>query len=320
MASRDDPLVSWNDGPALAAIREFVARVTDQGSPDFVAPEERVAVFDNDGTLWCEQPMPIELGFILQRLAAMADKDPEPRDRQPWKAAHDRDYGWLGGVITRHYAGDDTDVKVLLGGILQAFAGMDVQDYQAAAHSFLHQGRHPTLRRRFAECGYRPVIELLGYLEANGFTNYIASGGDRDFMRPVTQAVYGIPAERVIGSSNALRYVPGEGRGSIVYLAEADVFDDAPVKRVRIWSRVGRQPILAGGNSNGDIPMLEFAGGSSRPGLRLLVLHDDPEREFDYIAGAERSQEQAEAQGWTVVSIRRDWATVFADPADDGHG
>jgi phosphoglycolate phosphatase-like HAD superfamily hydrolase len=313
MAAPDDArhLASWNDGPATASIREFVARVTTDGSPDFVPPEERVAVFDNDGTLWCEKPMPIELGFILQRLAAMADQDPGLRGRQPWKAAYDKDYGWLGDVITKHYAGDDSDVKVLLGGILQAYAGMDVEDYQDAAHRFLHAGRHPTLGRPFAECGYLPMIELLGYLEANGFTTYIASGGDRDFMRPVTQAVYNIPAERVIGSSNALRYTPDDQGGSIVYLSEPDVFDDGPVKPVRIWSRVGRRPILAAGNSNGDIPMLQFAGGPSRPGLRLLVLHDDPEREFDYVAGAERSLEQAQAQGWTVVSIRRDWATVF---------
>jgi phosphoserine phosphatase len=264
--------------------------------------------------------MPIELGFILQRLAAMAGQDPKLRDRQPWKAAYDRDYGWLGEVITKHYHGDDSDVKVLIGGVLQAFAGMDVQDYQAAAHRFLHQGRHPTLDRAFHECGYRPMIELLQYLEANGFTSYIASGGDRDFMRPVTQRIYGIPSERVIGSTNALRYEPNEQGGSIVYLAEPDYFDDGPTKPVRIWSRVGRRPILAGGNSNGDLPMLEFAGGPGRPGLRLLVLHDDPEREFDYVAGAERSLERAKAQGWTVVSIRRDWATVFDDPADDARG
>ena len=299
MAAPDDArhLANWNDGPATASIREFVARVTDDGSPEFVPPEERMAVFDNDGTLWCEKPMPIELGFILQRLAAMADQDPGLRGRQPWKAAYDKDYGWLGDVITKHYPGDDSDVKVLLGGILQAYAGMDVEDYQDAAHRFLHAGRHPTLGRPFAECGYLPMIELLGYLEANGFTTYIASGGDRDFMRPVTQAVYGIPSERVIGSSNALRYTPDDQGGSIIYLSEPDVFDDGPVKPVRIWSRVGQRPILAAGNSNGDIPMLQFAGGPSRPGLRLLVLHDDPEREFDYVAGAERSLEQAEAQG-----------------------
>jgi phosphoglycolate phosphatase-like HAD superfamily hydrolase len=310
-----DLLVSWNDGPAVTSIREFVARVTTDGSPDFVPPAERVAVFDNDGTLWCEKPMPIELGFILQRLAAMAAQDPTLRRRQPWKAAHSGDHAWLGEVITRHYAGDDSELKVLLGGILQAFAGMGVDDYQAAAHTFLHDGRHPTLGRSFHQCGYRPMIELLEYLEANGFTSYIASGGDRDFMRPVTQTIYNIPSERVIGSSNALRYVPDEQGGSVVYLAEPDVFDDGPIKPVRIWSRVGRRPILAAGNSNGDVPMLQFVGGPSRPGLGLLVLHDDPDREFDYVAGAERALEEATAQGWTVISIKRDWATVFDDPA-----
>ena len=309
----DELLASWNDGPAVTAIREFAAVATTDGSPGFLEPEERVAVFDNDSTLWCEKPMPIELGFILRRLAAMADQDPSLRQRQPWKAAYDKDYHWLGEVITRHHAGDDSDLKVLLAGILQAFAGMPVDDYQAAAHAFLHTERHPTLGRTFRDCGYKPMVELLDYLAANGFTSYIASGGDRDFMRPVTQAIYRIPSERVIGSSNALRWTPDEHGGSVVYLAEPDVFDDGPVKPVRIWSRIGRRPVVAGGNSNGDIPMLSFAGGPSRPGLRLLVLHDDPEREFDYVAGAERSLEEAKARGWTVVSIRRDWATVFDD-------
>jgi FMN phosphatase YigB (HAD superfamily) len=313
MPATIDPLPSWNDTGARQAIVQFVEAVTGAGREGYVPPAERVAVFDNDGTLWCEKPMPVELGFILQRLAAMAEQDPALRDRQPWKAAYDRDHAWLGEVITKHYHGDDSDVKVLLGGILQAFAGMDVEDYQAAAHVFLHEGRHPTLGRGFRECGYRPMIELLEYLAANGFTSYIASGGDRDFMRPITEALYGIPSERVIGSSNALRYEPDEHGGSIVYLTEPDVFDDGPVKPVRIWSRVGRRPILAAGNSNGDIPMLHFAGGPSRPGLRLLVLHDDPEREFDYVTGAERALEQATAQGWTVVSIKHDWATVFDD-------
>jgi phosphoserine phosphatase len=312
-SNTDDPLRSWNDAAARQAIVRFVETVTSRDGPGHVPPEERVAVFDNDGTLWCEKPMPIELGFILQRLAAMAEQDPSLRDRQPWKAAYGKDYRWLGEVITKHYQGDDSDVKVLLGGILQAFAGMRVEDYAAAADAFLRQGRHPTLERGFHQCGYLPMVELLRYLEANGFTCFIASGGDRDFMRPVTQAIYGIPAHRVIGSSNALRYEPDEHGGSIVYLAEPDVFDDGPVKPVRIWSRIGRRPILAAGNSNGDLPMLRFAGGPSRPGLRLLVLHDDPDREFDYVAGAERALEEAKAQGWTVVSIKRDWATVFDD-------
>jgi phosphoserine phosphatase len=301
-------LPSWNDTHTRQAIVEFV-----ESTASDVPPEERIAVFDNDGTLWCEKPMPIELGFILKRLAAMADEDASLRERQPWKAARENDYAWLGRVITKHYQGDDSDVKVLMGGILQAFAGMTVDDYTAAAHVFLHTEQHPALGRMFRDCGYLPMVELLRYLEANGFTNFIASGGDRDFMRPVTQEIYGIPPHRVVGSSNGLRYVEDEHGGSVVYLAEPDVFDDGPVKPVRIWSRIGRRPILAAGNSNGDIQMLKYAGGRNRPALRLLVLHDDADREFDYTAGAEASLEQAKAQGWTVVSVKNDWATVFAD-------
>jgi phosphoserine phosphatase len=305
-------LASWNDGAAKSAIVDFVTRVTATGGPDFVPPAERIAVFDNDGTLWCEKPMPIELGFILQRLEAMAERDASLRERQPWKAAYDKDYAWLGEVITKHYRGDDSDVKVLLGGILKAFEGMTVDQYSTDAAAFLNHAPHPTLERAFRDCGYRPMVELLRYLEAHGFTTYIASGGDRDFMRTVTSDIYSIPPERVVGSSNALRYVEGPGGGSIVYLAQPDVFDDGPVKPVRIWSRIGRRPILAFGNSNGDIQMLQFTGGKGRPALRLLLLHDDKAREFDYVSGAETSLELAKAHAWTVVSMKNDWRSVFA--------
>jgi phosphoserine phosphatase len=305
-------LASWNDGAAKSAIVDFVTRVTATGGPDFVPPAERIAVFDNDGTLWCEKPMPIELGFILQRLEAMAERDASLRERQPWKAAYDKDYAWLGEVITKHYRGDDSDVKVLLGGILKAFEGMTVDQYSTDAAAFLNHAQHPTLERAFRDCGYRPMVELLRYLEAHGFTTYIASGGDRDFMRTVTSDIYSIPPERVVGSSNALRYVEGPGGGSIVYLAQPDVFDDGPVKPVRIWSRIGRRPILAFGNSNGDIQMLQFTGGKGRPALRLLLLHDDKAREFDYVSGAETSLELAKAHAWTVVSMKNDWRSVFA--------
>jgi phosphoserine phosphatase len=302
-----DALPSWNDTPTRRAIVEFVEAAS------ALPPEERIAVFDNDGTLWCEKPMPVELGFILKRLAEMVEADGTLRDRQPWKAAAERDYAWLGDVITKHYAGDDTDVKVLMAGILQAFAGRSVEEYGAAAHAFVHGTTHPTLGRPFAACAYLPMVELLRYLEANGFTAYIASGGDRDFMRPFASELYGIPPERIVGSSNGLRYEEDDGVGRIVYLAEPDVFDDGPAKPVRIWSRVGRRPLLAGGNSNGDVPMLRFAAHPDRPSLSLLVDHDDDEREFAYRAGAEHAIEQAAAAGWVVVSVRDDWATVFAD-------
>ncbi len=312
IAESGSTLASWNDGAARQAIVDFVDRVTDESSRDYVPPPERVAVFDNDGTLWCEKPMPIELGFILRRFVEMADDDLSLRDRQPWKAACERDYAWLGGAITKHYHGDENDVKLLMAGILRAFDGMTVEDYGTTADGYL-RGQHPTLGRRFCDCGYLPMIELIRFLEEHGFTSYIASGGDRDFMRPVTEEIYGIPSERVIGSSNALTYQESEAGGSIVYVAEPDVFDDGPIKPVRIWSRIGRRPIVAGGNSNGDVPMLQYAGGSERSALRLLVVHDDPEREFEYTDGAEASLERADAAGWTLVSIKHDWGTVFAD-------
>ena len=163
-----NPLASWNDTPTRAAIVDFVERVTTEGAPDYLAPAERVATFDNDGTLWCEKPMPIELGFILARLAEMAEADDSLRDKQPWKAARERDYNWLGEVITKHYHGDDADVQVLMAGIVQAFAGMDVEEYAAAADAFLRGGKHPTLGRPFHTCGYLPMVELLG--AARGWT------------------------------------------------------------------------------------------------------------------------------------------------------
>jgi phosphoserine phosphatase len=309
----DELLASWNDGPALTAIREFVAAATTEGSPGFVEPDARVAVFDNDGTLWCEKPMPIQLDFILRRLVAMADQDPALRTRQPWQAAYDKDYQWFGQVLARHYQGDDRDLPALAAGVLQAHAGITVEEFEAQADAFLRSVRHPTLGRGYLACAYVPMVELLGYLRANGFGTYIASGGGRDFMRPISQEVYGVPRERVIGSSTSLAWQPDGAGGRIVRQPELEVVDDGPEKPVRIWDRVGRRPLLAAGNSNGDLPMLSFAGGPSRPGLRLLVLHDDPDREFDYVAGAERCLEEAKAQGWTVVSIRRDWATVFDD-------
>ena len=301
-------LASWNDTATTRAIVDFAV-----SAAETVPPEERVAVFDNDGTLWCEKPMPVELGFILERLAAMADADDSLRAKQPWRAAYEKDYAWLGGVIDKHYAGDDSDVKILIGGLLQAFAGQTVDEYASGAATFLAEAPHPTLGRRLRDCAYTPMIELLRFFETHGFTCFIASGGSRDFMRAITDALYAIPPERVVGSSNGLAYTDDEHGGSLQYLAQPDVFDDGPVKPVRIWSRIGRRPIVAAGNSNGDVPMLRFTGGKDRPALRLLVLHDDAEREFDYVKGAEQALEQAKSSAWTVVSVKNDWASVFGE-------
>lgn len=315
METPDIPMPSWNDTATRHAITHFVATVINVDGPGFVSPEERVAVFDNDGTLWCEKPLPIQADYILRRLASMAEQDPTFRERQPWKAAYYKDYAWLGNALVRHYQGDNSDLNVLVGGVQQVYEGMAVEEYEAEVDQFLRSNQHPTLGRPYLRCGYRPMAELLRYLVEHGFTTYIASGGDRDFMRPIARALYDIPPERVIGSSFALRFRQegdeGQG-GALLYKAGLDFFDDGPEKPVRIWSRIGRRPILAAGNANGDIEMLQFAGGPARPALRLLVRHDDANREFDYVAGAERALERADQQGWTVVSVKHDWTTVFA--------
>ena len=306
-----EPLASWTDGAAKAAIVEFVARVTTPGGTDHVPPAERVAVFDNDGTLWCEKPMPIQLDFTIRRLAELARDDPALRQRQPYKAAFEQDHHWLGAAMVKHYRGDDGDLGLLKDAVEQAFEAISVQDYDRRVTSFFAQASHPTLGHPYRACGYLPMVELLRYLEANGFTTYIASGGDRDFMRPVAEQLYGIPPERVIGSALGLTYREADGGSELLYKAAIEFFDDGPEKPVRIWSRIGRRPLLAFGNSNGDIPMLAFAGGPDRPALRLLLLHDDADREFDDRGGAEQALDRAAANGWTVVSIKRDWQVVF---------
>ena len=302
-------LPSWRDGAAKQAILDFVDRTC--SGADAVPVEERVAVFDNDGTLWCEKPMPIQLDFILRRLVEMAEARPELRDRQPWKAAYERDYRWLGALMVEHYAGEDSNVKILAGGILAAYDGVSVEDFDAQSEEFLRTAEHPTLGRSYLDCAYAPMVELLDYLKENGFANYIVSGGGRDFMRPITQEMYGVPRERVIGSAPAFAYTSDDRGGTIRHRGAPDYLDDGPEKPIRIWSRMGRRPLLAAGNSNGDVQMLDFTQHADKQSIRLLVLHDDSEREFDYTTGAEQALERADEAGWTVVSVKNDWATVF---------
>jgi phosphoglycolate phosphatase-like HAD superfamily hydrolase len=305
-------LPSWNETSAKKAIHDFVQAVTDESGPHYVSPAERIAVFDNDGTLWCEKPMYIQLDYLLRRLAAQAESDASLRTRQPWQAAWEEDFTWLGAAVTKHYQGDDSDLHVLLGGILTLSKGQAVEQVEADAKRFVENERHPGLGWLYRDCAYQPMLELLRYLEHNGFTNYIVSGGGRDFVRGFALDLYGIPRERVIGSTVAYRYVEGDDGGTIEQRAELDVIDDGPGKPVQIWNLIGRRPILAAGNSNGDLPMLAFAGGPSLPALRLLVVHDDADREFDYVAGAEEILSAAQTHGWTTVSIRDDWSRVFA--------
>jgi phosphoglycolate phosphatase-like HAD superfamily hydrolase len=305
-------LESWNDGPTKSAITDFVARVTEEGGPDHVDPAVRVAVFDNDGTLWTEKPLVIQLDFTIRRFRQLAENDRVLRTQQPYQAAYEGDLDWMDAAMVKHYRGDDSDLKLLMGAVPRAFESLTVEDYDRRVKEFFDQADNPGLRRPYRECGYLPMVELLRYLEANGFATYIASGGDRDFRRPVAEGMYGIPPERIIGSALGITYSSEGGQSALMYKGAMDFFDDGPEKPIRIWSRIGRRPILAFGNSNGDVPMLAYAGSNSLPALRILLLHDDSEREFDYVAGAEHALDVAKQENWIVVSIKNDWAQVFA--------
>lgn len=306
-------LKNWNAGATRQAIIAFVARVTLEDGPDYVPPAARIAVFDNDGCLWCEKPTPIQAGFLLRRIAEQAEADPALRDRQPWKAVHEKDQAWLGDVITKHYEGDDTTLKEMAAGLLSAYAEDDVESFASKADQFLRSEENPVLKRPYLKTAYAPMRELLQYLEANQFTNYIVSGGGRDFMRPITRELYGVPPERVVGTSVALQYREEDGIGKLVHTSKLEVFDDGPNKVVRIWSRIGARPIFAAGNSNGDIQMLQFATQGKGASLALLVTHDDDERDIAYTSGAQKSVALAKERGWPLVSVREDWAKVFVD-------
>jgi phosphoserine phosphatase len=308
-----DMLQSWTDGRTKSVITDFVERVTEEGGPDYVEPAARVAVFDNDGTLWTEKPLVIQLDFTIRRFREMARNDSSLQDQQPYKAAYEDDLQWLSAAMIKHYQGDDSDLELLEIAVPKAFEAVTIEDYDQRVKAFFAEADNPKLKRPYRECGYAPMVDLLRYLEANDFATYIASGGDRDFMRPVAQEMYGIPPERIIGSALGISYSVEGGQSSLVYKGAMDFFDDGPEKPIRIWSRIGRRPILAFGNSNGDVPMLEFSGGPSTASLGLLLLHDDADREFDYVAGAEQALETASRQNWTVVSIKNDWNTVFTD-------
>lgn len=307
-------LPSWRDTSTRTRITEFVDAVSGDG-PEVVPVSERIAVFDNDGTLWTEKPMPTQLAYIVQQWAAAAKADPALAERQPYRGVVDGDLSWLGGAIEKHYAGDDSDLKVMIGAMLGLTADVPVDEYATAVADFYREALHPTLRRPYAEAVYQPMLELLRHLEQHGFTCYIVSGGDRDFMRPMTEDYYGIPPERVIGSALGLTY---DGAANAVkYGASFSFMDDGPEKPVRIWSRIGRRPLLAVGNSNGDLPMLRFAHTDGREGLSLLIHHDDDTGRGDspYDKGAEEALAAAQDGSIVRVSVKDDWSAVFPAPA-----
>lgn len=303
-----EELRSWRQGDARTAIEDFVSSVVD--GPDAVPPEERIAVFDNDGTLWSEKPMPTQLHYVVEQWRVAAELHPELAERQPYRAAVSGDLAWLGSAIDKHYSGDDADLGVILQALGGLTDGVSVEKYAESVAQFFATATHPVLRRPYADAVYQPMVELLRYLERHGFTCYIVSGGERDFMRPMTQSNYGIPPERVIGSAFGLGY--DAEKAVVRYAPSLAFFDDGPEKPVRIWSRIGRRPLFAAGNSNGDMPMLDFARRGPRPGVALLIHHDDDSRDdAPYDAGAEAALAGADDAGYVVVSVRDDWETVF---------
>jgi phosphoserine phosphatase len=288
-----DPLPSWRGGAARESVLGFVESVTTPG-PSFVPAAERIATFDNDGTLWCEKPQYIQADFLFRRLAEMAAADPAKASEQPWKAVVEDDRQWLGELLQH--------LPELAKGVTQAYAGITTSAFADVVSDFFATARHPTLGVPYSAVTYRPMRDLISLLEAHDFQVYVCSGGGRDFVRAVAVDLYGIPPERIIGSSTTIEYRDGD-----LYRTEGleQPIDDGPGKPVHIWARVGRLPLLAAGNADGDIGMLE----SSR--LSVLVHHDDGEREFAYDRGAERALAAAAERGWTVVSMREDFAKIF---------
>ncbi len=306
-AQAADPLSSWNDGPAKQSITEFVAKVTKEGSPDFVPPEERIATFDNDGTLWCEQPMYFQMLFAFDRVKALAPQHPEWKTKEPFASL-------LKGDLKGALAGGE---RAMLEIIVATHAGMTTAAFEQIVKDWIATAKHPKFKRPYTECVYQPMVELLAYLRANGFKTFIVSGGGIEFMRPWTEKVYGIPPEQVVGSSIKTKYEMRDGKPVLMRLPEMNFIDDKTGKPVGINSHIGRRPIAAFGNSDGDQQMLEWTQAGTDARLMMLVHHDDAVREFAY--GAESKigtfsdalMAEAKKNAWTVISMKNDWKVIF---------
>lgn len=308
-----ETLPSWSDTETKQQIVAFVKSVTDENADTFVPPAERIATFDNDGTLWAEQPAYFQLLFIFDRVKAMADKHPEWRDAEPFKSVLADD---MEGVMA---SGEEGLLKLTAA----THAGMTAEEFANAAADWLETARHPTLNRRFVEAVYQPQLELLEYLHANGFKTFIVSGGGIDFLRLFAEETYGIPPEQVVGTSTSVKYELRDGKPVIVKQAEGLFVNDKEGKPVGIYQHIGRRPILAFGNSDGDYEMLQYTTTPSSeddttPRLGLLLRHDDADREFAYdrsspIGKLARGLDTAADHGWVIVSMKQDWQTVFSD-------
>jgi phosphoglycolate phosphatase-like HAD superfamily hydrolase len=309
--AQSDALPSWNDGAAKKSIVDFVTRVTAQGAADFVPPAERIATFDNDGTLWTEQPYYFQLAFALDRIKALAPQHPEWKDKQPFKALLEGDKKALAT------AGKDGLLQI----VAATHAGMTTEDFTKAVIDWIETARHPRFNRLYTELVFQPMQELLAYLRANGFKTFIVSGGGIEFMRPWTERVYGIPPEQVVGSSGVVKFQIGaNGKPELLKVAKIEFVDDGPGKPVGINRFIGRRPIFAFGNSDGDLQMLQWTMAGSGRRFAGLVHHTDAEREYAYdreskVGKLDKALDEANAKGWTVVYMKADWKAIFPSEA-----
>lgn len=305
-AAERDPLPSWNEGTAKRSIIEFVNRVTQPGSPDFAAPEQRIATFDNDGALWSEQPMYFQLFFAIDRVKALAPKNPAWKTQQPFKAVLENDMKMLAS----------SGEKGLLELIMATHAGMTTTEFEQTVKDWLAAAKHPRFKRPYTDLVFQPMIEVLDYLRANGFKIFIVSGGGIEFMRPWTERVYGIPPEQVVGSSIKTKFEMRNGHPVLIRLPEINFIDDKAGKPVGINQHIGRRPIAAFGNSDGDLQMLQWTAAGKGARFMLIVHHTDAEREWAYdrrsnIGKLDKALDEALSSGWTVVDMKQDWKVIY---------
>lgn len=301
-----DVLPSWKDGPAKRSILDFVARVTEPGSHDYVPPAERISTFDNDGTLWSERPFPFQVAFALDQIKAMAPKHPEWRDNEPFKSVLAGD---LKGLLSGGY-------HSLIAIVAATHSGMTTDEFAAVVADWVATARHPATGRRFTEMVFQPMLELLAYLRANDFKTFIVSGGGVEFIRAFAEATYGVPPEQVIGSSGKLKFEIRDNVPTLSKLSEIELVNDNVEKPAAIQKYIGRRPIAAFGNSDGDLEMLQWTAAGKGARLALIVHHDDAEREWAYdrqpsIGQLDKALDEAIGNGWTVVGMRDDWHRIF---------
>jgi len=306
IAGAQDLLPSWNDTASKKAIMTFVDKVTKEGSPDFVPIAERIAAFDNDGTLWAEQPMYFQLIFALDRVKAFAPKHPEWKDKEPFASL-------LRGDMKGVLAGGEKSIAEIM---MVTHAGTTTEEFEKVVRDWITTAKHPKTGKLYTAMVYQPMLELLAYLRANGFKTYIVSGGGVEFMRPWTENIYGIPPEQVIGSSIKTKFDLRDGKPVLVRLPEINFVDDGPGKPVGIQMQIGRRPVAAFGNSDGDLQMLQWTASGSGPRFGLLVHHTDAEREWAYdrrssIGKLNKALDEAQVRGWTVVDMKKDWKMIY---------